>query len=364
MRLEAIARLRMVVQGLAGTGGQNLEGTVRRLVALQAQDPASAGWAVGLRTGCSEEEIRQALGDRQLVRSWSLRATIHLMVWEDVYRLIDLAAPRIKAAHQREYLRHGLTEEVIERSQAVLQERFRRQPTLTRKEMVALWKEAGIPTEGVRSNLLVYRAGMDGILGMAGVQGKDPVHVWMPEYLPRREEPVPREEALARLALRYVQGYGPATAADYAWWTGCTLTEARAAVEAVSGELTSFIVGKEIYWMPKGMDEVPVPEEGMVHLLPPFDPLLMGYSDRSAIVDKEGWHRICGNGNGILSPTLTLDGQVVGTWKRTLGKKAIIVEVSAWLALPKGVREKIEEAAEGYARYLDTSLKLSYISDS
>lgn len=358
MRLEAIARLRLVAQGLVGAAGQNPEATVRQLVAIQAQDPASAGWAVGMRTGCTEEEIRQALAERCLVRSWSLRATIHLMGHEDMYGLIDLAAPRIKAAHQREYLRYGLTEEVIERSQSVVKERFRMQPTLTRKEVVALWKQAGIPTESVRSNLLLYRAGMDGALGMTGVQGKDPVYVWMPEFLPRKEESEPRDEALARLAFRYVQGYGPVTAADYAWWAGCTLTEARAAVEAVSGELASFGIDKQTYWMPKGMGEALVPEEGHVHLLPPFDPLLMGYADRTAMVDKEGWQRICGNGNGILSPTLTLDGQVAGTWKRTIGKKDVTVEVTPWGPLPKKLRHKVEAEAERNARYLGLPLRL------
>lgn len=358
MRLEDIARLRLVAQGLASAERQSLPETAEQLVAIQAQDPASAGWTVGLRTGCTEGDIRKALGERRLVRSWSLRATIHLMVREDVYGLIDLAAPRIRAAHQREYLRHGLMEEVIQRSQAVLQERFHRQPTLTRKDVVALWKQAGLPTEGVRSNLLVYRAGMDGALGMAGVQGKDPVYVWMPEYLPRKEEPLPREEALAKLALRYVQGYGPVTAADFAWWAGCTLTEARAAVEALSGELASFAIEKQTYWMPKGMGEALEPEEGRVHLLAPFDPLLMGYADRMAMVDKEGWQRICGNGNGILSPTLAVDGQVAGTWKRTIGKKDVTVEVTPWGPLPKKLRQKVEAEAERYARYLGLQLRL------
>lgn len=358
MRLEEIARLRLVAQGLAGTGRERLDERVGRLVAVQAQDAASAAWAVGLRTGCMEAEIGQALAERRLVRSWSLRATIHVMLREDVYGLIDLAAPRIRAAHQREYLRYGLTEEVIERSQTVVQERFRRQPSLTRKEVVALWKQAGLPTEGVRSNLLVYRAGMDGALGMAGVQGKAPLYVWMPEYLPRKEEPVPRAEALARYALRYVQAYGPVTAADYAWWAGCTLTEARAALEAVSGELASAVREKQTYWMAVGQRDAALPEEGRVHLLPPFDPLLMGYADRTAMVDKESWQRICGTGNGILSPTLTVDGQVAGTWKRTTGKKEVTVEVSPWGALPKKLRQKVDEEAERYARYLGLPLRL------
>jgi len=56
------------------------------------------------------------------------------------------------------------------------------------------------------------------------------------------------------------------------------------------------------------------------HLLPGFDEYLLGYSDRSAVLDPADAQRICPGGNGMFSPTMVIDGHVTGTWKRTFKK--------------------------------------------
>ena len=50
-------------------------------------------------------------------------------------------------------------------------------------------------------------------------------------------DPVPREEALARLARRYLAGHGPADDRDLAKWSGLPLGDARAGLRAIAAEL-------------------------------------------------------------------------------------------------------------------------------
>ena len=71
-------------------------------------------------------------------------------------------------------------------------------------------------------------------------------------------------------------------------------------------------------------------------LLPPFDEYLVGYADRSAVLDPK--HILSTNaGGGMLSAVIVIDGEVAGTWKRTLKKND--VEVDTELVHPAHAKE-------------------------
>ena len=57
-----------------------------------------------------------------------------------------------------------------------------------------------------------------------------PVEAWLNEPLARLEP----EEARAELASRWLKAFGPAGLHDLKWWTGWTLTQARAALAAIA----------------------------------------------------------------------------------------------------------------------------------
>ena len=82
------------------------------------------------------------------------------------------------------------------------------------------------------------------------------------------------DEALAELARRYFAAYSPATAADFAAWSG--LPAARA-IELIRGELHPADVGGAAGYRLGTVDPVHV-----TRLLPAFDNYLLGHRNRAA----------------------------------------------------------------------------------
>ena len=55
--------------------------------------------------------------------------------------------------------------------------------------------------------------------------------------------------------------------------------------------------------------------------LPGFDEYLLGFKDRSLMVDAAGMEAVIPGKNGVFRSTIVRDGRVVGTWKRTLTRR-------------------------------------------
>ena len=114
--------------------------------------------------------------------------------------------------------------------------------------------------------------------------------------------------ALATLARRYLAGYGPASAADLAWWSGLPLGAARRALAAAAPTET---VG-ELFALP-GTFEVAPPAAPPALLLAAFDTTMLGYRRREPLVTA-GHDRRVRPGGGMLRPVVLIDGLAAGTW--------------------------------------------------
>jgi hypothetical protein len=60
--------------------------------------------------------------------------------------------------------------------------------------------------------------------------------------------PLERDEALAELTKRYFASPGPALLRDYAWWSGLTMSDAKAGIEMAGTHLNHEIVEGKTYW--------------------------------------------------------------------------------------------------------------------
>ena len=88
-------------------------------------------------------------------------------------------------------------------------------------------------------------------------------------------------------------------------------------------------------------------EKEAVHLLPAFDEYLLGYQDRSPILDDEHAELIVPGGNGIFQPIIVAGGRIVGTWRRD-GPR---VTPQPFAELTPARAGRLERAAKAYARY-------------
>jgi hypothetical protein len=132
------------------------------------------------------------------------------------------------------------------------------------------------------------------------------------------------------------------------------MADARLGIAGAGDQLATVRVdGTDMYLdpaLPGGLE--PAPRTGEVLVLPGFDEYLLGYKDRSLMLAQEHQQAIIPGGNGMFQATLVRDGEVVGTWKRRLGKTTVQITVQPLVPLRKTDRARIDTAFEGYARFL------------
>lgn len=315
-----VARLRLVTQRLVGPPEATAADAVRWMLAVQAQDLPGALTSVALRSsGRARAEVIAALDAGEIVRSWPMRGTLHLVAAEDLPWMVDLLAPRVLAASVARRAGLGVAEADVERAGELAGAALAGGRRLARAELFAAWDDAGLSTAGQRGVHLLRVLAMTGALVYGPTRGGEPLLVRADEWIPHPRRPG-REEATAELALRYFRSHGPATLADLVRWTGLRVGDARAGLADVRPQLAALDVdGVEHLLDPEVPQRLAAARAaaGGVLLLPGFDELLLGYADRSVALDPEFADRIVPGGNGVFRPTVVSDGRVVGTWATT-----------------------------------------------
>lgn len=330
MKLDAaatrIARTR--AQGLAGTA-TSVADAVRRVVGLQAQDVRASRLAVRVRTtGLTADDVDQACRDRTVVRTWAMRGTLHLLAAEDFGWVNGLLGPYFarKGAPRRTQL--GLDDTLLERAAAALEE-IATQP-LTRGEVVERLADHGVrldPRSQQPPHLLGYAANV-GLLCRGPDTARDqPTYVLVEHWL-GEQRVLDEDEALARLAERYLRGHGPASADDLAMWSGLPITKARAGLAAIGDRIEPV----EAASVPSAvLKDLPDDAEERVptRLLGHFDAYLLGYRGRDLAVPK-AHQKTVQAGGGFVLPVVLSRGQAMGTWRMRSAKDSTTVEVATF----------------------------------
>lgn len=351
-----LAEKRMSSQRITGERFNRPEEVVRWMGAVQAQDYGQAVWAVGARTHFAVlTDVEQALVDRRIVRTWPMRGTIHFVLPEDAKWMVKLSAARMLAADRRRQEQLGLNEPILERCNQLFYDALKGGGQLSRPEMMRLLQNAGISTDHQRAYHILWYAAQTGLICIGPMQAKQQTFLLLDELVPNGET-FSREEALAKLALRYYTGHGPATIYDFAWWAGLPVGEARSATQSVRQELASETIEGNEYWMAASPSERMIsPANESFHLLPGFDEYLLGYRDREAVLRKEYAPKIVPGGNGVFKPMIVYSGQVVGSWKRILKKNTIEMVLAPFTGLAASTGE-IQAVAQRYSRFFGMAL--------
>lgn len=329
---------------------------VRRMGAVQAQDYHASLWAVGLRTaGATLRNVEDAIARGEIVRTWPMRGTLHLLACEDVRWMVALLAPRVQAVNAARIARdYGLDAKVLAHCRRVLEKALSHGRPTARGALYAVLDEAGIDSGGQRGLHALNWLAHESLLCQGPREGKQPTFVWLDAWVPPAS-PLPRDQALQRLALRYVQGHGPATAADLAWWSGLTQKDANAALALAAPALAQETRDGRTWW--SAGDEARPRASRAVHLLPAFDEYVIGYRHRDPVLDPQHTRRVIG-ANGLVSPTVVVDGRVAATWKRTVDTRGDLL-LSPLRALADSERDGIGKAAARLERFLGAPVRIA-----
>ncbi|HLZ68312.1 MAG TPA: winged helix DNA-binding domain-containing protein [Dehalococcoidia bacterium] len=351
MDAATVARLRLHNQQIARHECPEPGQIVSWLGAMQAQDYAGALWSIGLRLPAATiAQVEQAVGDRQVVRTWALRGTLHFVAAADMRWLLALLAPRNIARSARRQRQLELDEAVFALSRAAVEAALAGGGPLTRATLLQSLERAGVSTAGQRGYHILWRLANDGVICFGPSAGTQQTFVLLDEWLPATTA-FDREQAIGELARRYFTSHGPATLRDFTWWSGLSAGEARAGLDLVKPGLTGDDVDGQACWF---ADSAPIAgtTEPSTYLLPGFDEYLLGYADRGAVLAPAHAPRIVPGGNGIFFPTVVIDGRVAGTWKRTLTRHAASLTYDLFAAGPASQAQAIAAAADRYGRFL------------
>ena len=343
-----VALLRLVAQRIAGPRPATAVGAVRRLCAVQGQDLPGALLSVALRTaGGTRADVEAALDAGEVVRSWPMRGTLHLVAAEDLQWLVGLLGPRVLAGAPARRAQLGITDAAVERARLLAVDALTGGRRLRRKELLGALTDGGVDTTGQRGYHLLWYLSQSATLCLGPMAGGEQCFVLMDEWIraPRRLE---GEQALAELADRFFRGHGPATVKDLARWAGLRITEARTGLAAARAGLARLEVdGVEHFLDPETPELLDTCREEArgTFLLPGFDEFVLGYGDRGAVLDPAFADRIVPGGNGMFRPTVVSDGRIVGTWQWTGRGAGRTVTATPFTAFPPGVADAVPRLA-------------------
>lgn len=354
---QEVAGLRLLNQRIALPSFTNPAEVVGWLGAVQAQDYSGAKWALGLRMrAATDAEIEVAFNAGSILRTHVLRPTWHFVLPADIRWMLALTAPRVHALNGSMYRQQGLDRALLKRSAEALAKALQGGKYLTRDELKDAIQKAGIAVEsGLRMSYIMMHAELEAVVCSGPRRGKQFTYALLEERAPQANM-LDRTAALAELARRFFQSRGPASVHDFAKWSGLTVADATDGLEAVKTSFEQVELDGQTYWFLRPRAPA-INSSPAVYLLSIYDEYISGYKDRSAM-DANNLAELFKDIGNALQYFIALDGQLVGTWKRTIRKGAVSIQTNLFKKLSEAEHQAIVRAAQSYAEFLELPLKL------
>ena len=200
---------------------------------------------------------------------------------------------------------------------------------------------------------LLHLVGARGVVCYGPNRGNEPTFVRADAWIPHWQD-VPREQAEGILLRMYLRAFGPATATDFAMWTGITLTDAR---EIWAREQVGFapvdVEGWTAAVLRKDLDELAQAgfERPLIRLLPYFDTFLLGHKEKEHLVAMTHRPKIY-RAQGWIAPVVLVDGRAAATWEHAREGNRLRVKVAKFGSISRSITTGIREEAQDLGRFL------------
>jgi hypothetical protein len=349
-----IVQLRLSNQQITGQSFRTPQEVLSWFGAIQAQDFMGGKWAIGLRVPkISETDIVKALEEKSIVRTWPMRGTLHFVTPADIRWLLSLLAVRILPRLTPRFKQLEIDDETLRKGKRILVSLLSGHKSATRDDIYNAFEQGGISAKEQRGLHIIGYAAMEGLICFGALKQKQQTFVLLEEWVPK-EKTYSREESLGMLATRYFIAHGPATLQDFVWWTGLSVGDAKRAIELSEHTLHKEIIEGNTYYMQQKNIEKKIPN--IVKLLPPFDEYLVGYKDRTAALESTGNPKSLSAIQYLLSPTVLVNGHIVGTWKRQMKQHQVMMTYDLFRTLTADESQLLQQASEQYATFFGKTL--------
>jgi hypothetical protein len=309
---------------------------LERVGGLQAQYAPSMYIGLWSRlAGFKREQLTRALERRSVVQATLMRVTIHLVSARDFWPF----AIGVREARRARWMRARpeLSPDQLRAAAAKAKRRLADGP-LPRADLIedmdarafngiGIWLDlVRVPPAGTweRRRADIY-ATAEGWLGP-------------PSVTPA--------EGIEHLIRRYLQGFGPAAAADIANWAGLPPRQVDEALEGMALRRFRDEGGTPLVDLPR----LPLPEPDTPappRFLPTWDATLLAHCRRTQILPERHRPRIFHTRTPHSLPTFLVDGAVAGIWRHERGR----VDLSPLERLPRGARDELEDEGRRLASF-------------
>lgn len=333
---------------------------VRRVVALQAQHPASPYLALWNRIkGFAPAELDAAFTGRAVVKATLMRITLHAVHAGDYPVLRAAMQPTLYASRLGfRFAGAGLTpadaDELVPQLLA-----FACRPRTSAQMQAWVGERLGAGRKdgawwGLKAYAPLHHAPTGGPWSF-GLR---------PSFVAAGTGTVPAgravdPQALQRLILRYLEGFGPASVADVAQFAMVQRAPVRQALAALDGAIEQIQGpgGSTLFDLP-GASRPPADTPAPPRLMAMWDSVLLAYDDRSRVIPP-AYRPLVIRRNGDVLPALLVDGYVAGVWRPVEGG----IEATAFHSLSPATWDGLaaqaqslrallgEREAEVYSRY-------------
>jgi hypothetical protein len=341
--------------------------TVSELCGSHAQIMTSVPLTLAARVSkFTDEDVRRAIGkERSLVKTWSMRGTLHVFDSDDLSLYCTAGATRDQYQNPAFLKYFDLTSEDLEAVLEAIPEALDGR-SLTRdelsEEILRLTKRPHL-AERLRSGWgeLLKPAAFRGLLCFGPQEGRSVSFVRPDQWIGHWKE-WDTDESLREVFRRFLSAYAPASRAEVARWWGVRPPQAGRVLKTIEDELIEVEVGGSRRWvLEKDLSSLrrAKPPEG-VRLLWSFDQLLvMSAPHFEAIVDPEYKPRIYRDRIAVWSlPAVMIDGRVKAAWKLDRKSKYVIARVEPFKKLRRRDLEALEAEVSTVGTALGTEARL------
>ncbi|WP_404291217.1 winged helix DNA-binding domain-containing protein [Glutamicibacter arilaitensis] len=313
----------MASQLLLEPAGSIVSGA-EHLLAIQSQDFTAGRYALAQRAGDSvtRAQVDELFNSGKLVRSWTMRGTLHICSPQDLRWLMRTTRERTLRAVAPRLRELQIDTGTIEQAAGVISAYLTAHGRASRKELFAELNAYDIPTTGQRGIHLLMVLVQHGLicLGPIPVDAKLAAQdfVLLEHWITEHHE---LENPLQDLLRRYLESHGPATLRDAAWYTGQTLTTMKLAANELGGSLERVGADEpgDDYWvvtdsLAHQLWESPSRHGLPTRLLGAFDEYYLSFANRSHVADEFLQQQIAPGKNGMFLAFWLVQGQAQEIW--------------------------------------------------
>lgn len=351
MSYSRIVLPRLFNQQIAETKLRTPQELVQWMGAIQSQDFAMGKWAIGLRLpGMTNSQVETAFNEGKILRTHVLRPTWHFVAPEDIRWMLALSGPRVMAVNGFMQRKLEIDAKLLKRSNDIICKALEGGKFLQRTELQQALVKKKIVGENLRFIYLMMAAELEGLICSGPRIGKQFSYALLDERVAASAKKYTREEAIHELAIRYFTSHGPATAADFSWWSGLTLKDAKIAVNGLPHQFQKETIGgKEYYGISFSAPE-PDPARSCF-LMPDYDEYAVSYKDRSAIAGTQKLKGEKSAGNLLFYHLFVIDGTIAGSWEFSDKNRKSAIAVKPSGRLSREQKERLDDAIKRCLRF-------------